>query len=82
MFTKKKASASSLPIITGTVAGAAIGAIAGVLFAPKKGKETRKDIKDSIEAIPSEVSSLLKGPAKTTRRASRVIAKKRRAASR
>lgn len=33
-------------IIAGILSGAAIGAIAGVLFAPKKGTETRKNITD------------------------------------
>lgn len=32
--------------IAGILSGAAIGAIAGILFAPKKGTDTRKDITD------------------------------------
>ncbi|NJW52804.1 YtxH domain-containing protein [Salinimicrobium oceani] len=32
--------------IAGIISGAAIGAIAGILFAPKKGTETRKNITD------------------------------------
>ena len=33
-------------ILAGILSGAAIGAIAGILFAPKKGTETRKNITD------------------------------------
>ncbi|MCX2836662.1 MULTISPECIES: YtxH domain-containing protein [Salinimicrobium] len=33
-------------ILAGILSGAAVGAIAALLFAPKKGSETRKDIAD------------------------------------
>ncbi|MGB7784972.1 MAG: YtxH domain-containing protein [Salinimicrobium sp.] len=33
-------------VIAGILSGAAIGAVAGMLFAPKKGKDTRKQIAD------------------------------------
>lgn len=33
-------------LIAGILSGAAIGAIAGILFAPKRGTETRKNITD------------------------------------
>ena len=36
-------------IVLGTLAGLAIGAIAGILFAPKKGSKTRKLITDKGE---------------------------------
>src|SRR3989344_490683 len=39
----KKESSSFL---TGALIGAAMGAVAGLLFAPKPGKETRKDLKE------------------------------------
>ena len=32
--------------LTGALIGAAMGAVAGLLFAPKPGKETRKDLKE------------------------------------
>lgn len=32
--------------VLGTLAGLAIGALAGILFAPEKGSETRKQIKE------------------------------------
>lgn len=36
-------------VLLGLLAGAAIGAIAGILFAPDKGSETRSKIKKSAE---------------------------------
>lgn len=38
------------------VLGVVVGAVAGVLFAPKSGKETRKDIKDGAVKAKTEVS--------------------------
>jgi gas vesicle protein len=40
---------TSKKIAIGTVFAAAIGYLAGILTAPKSGKETRKDIKDTAE---------------------------------
>lgn len=37
---------STQKILTAAVAGAVIGAVAGILFAPDKGSETRKKIVD------------------------------------
>lgn len=36
---------------TGVLLGAAAGAIAGLLFAPKSGKETREDIKEGMDDV-------------------------------
>lgn len=37
------------------VGGAVLGAVAGMLFAPKSGEETRKEIKDYASKVKSEV---------------------------
>lgn len=37
------------------VAGAVLGAVAGLLFAPKSGEETRKEIKDYASKVKGEV---------------------------
>lgn len=39
--------------------GALAGALAGVLFAPKAGKETRKDIKETAEKIKNDIAKRL-----------------------
>lgn len=49
--------------LQGTLIGAAVGAVAGLLFAPKSGKQTRQDIK--------------KGTLKAHRKASRSVKKVR-----
>lgn len=37
--------------VLGTLLGAALGAVAGILYAPKSGKETRKDLGDKAKEI-------------------------------
>jgi gas vesicle protein len=44
-------------IVLGTVAGLAIGAIAGVLFAPEKGSTTRNQIKDKSNDYAEKLKS-------------------------
>ena len=38
------------------IGGAVLGAVAGVLFAPKSGKETREEIKDYVVKVKKEVA--------------------------
>lgn len=40
------------------VAGAAIGAGLGLLFAPKKGKDLRNDLKDKIDELANKVKEI------------------------
>lgn len=50
-------------VVVGVLAGVAIGALLGVLFAPDKGSETRKKItrrgKDSVEDLEDKFDVLL-----------------------
>lgn len=40
------------------LAGAAIGVGLGVLFAPKSGKETRKELKDKLDALVEQAKNI------------------------
>lgn len=44
-------------IVLGTLAGLAIGAIAGILFAPEKGSKTRKQIMDKGDSYVEDLKS-------------------------
>lgn len=54
---KKKTSAKSLAV--GLAVGAALGTLVGMLFAPKKGSETRKDVEESFYKAKSDVAKHL-----------------------
>jgi gas vesicle protein len=43
--------------LVGLIVGAAVGVAAGILFAPDKGTETRKDLSKKADEIGKEVSS-------------------------
>ena len=56
-------------VVLGTVAGLALGAIAGILFAPEKGSATRKQIMDKgddyVDKLKSKAENLVgKGKAR------------------
>ena len=58
MATKKKAdSAKASKTSSKFFLGAALGAVAGVLIAPKSGKQTRKDIKRSAKKAGKKVKT-------------------------
>lgn len=44
--------------IVGTVVGGAIGSIIALMFAPKSGKETRQDLRDSSQKLIQKTSEL------------------------
>jgi gas vesicle protein len=44
-------------VLLGTLAGLAIGAISGLLFAPEKGSNTRKQIKDNSNEYMNELKT-------------------------
>lgn len=48
-------------VVLGTLAGLAIGAIAGILFAPEKGSKTRKKIVSKGEEYSDEVKAKVSG---------------------
>ncbi len=48
---------SKSKVVLGTLAGLAIGAIAGILFAPEKGSVTRKQIMDKGDDYVDELKS-------------------------
>lgn len=51
---------STKKVAIGAVVAAAVGYVAGILTAPKSGKETRKDIKDKAGQLMAEAEKRLK----------------------
>lgn len=47
-------------ILVGMIAAAAVGALVGTLFAPDKGKETRKKIRDTADDLMNKMSKGLR----------------------
>ncbi len=47
-------------VVKGGIIGVVLGAIGGILFAPKSGKETRQDIKDAALKANKEAEAKLK----------------------
>lgn len=54
-------------VVAGVAAGVAIGAAVGLLFAPKSGKATRKDIKDTAEKATKVVKQKAEETAETVK---------------
>lgn len=61
---KKRGSVKSLA--QGLAVGAALGALIGILFAPKKGSETRKDIEEGFYRAKADVARKLVKAKKVT----------------
>ena len=51
---RQKTKEAAAKIGVGAAVGTAIGAVAGILFAPKSGKETREDIAEKVVQVFSE----------------------------
>ena len=62
------------------VAGAAVGAGVGILFAPKSGKETREDIvkatKDGVEYVSENVNNAVKAVSEKAKGVKEVVEEK------
>jgi gas vesicle protein len=50
---------TTVKVLSGFIAGAAIGTIAGILIAPDKGSNTRKKIKDESKQLSDDLSHTL-----------------------
>ncbi|MDZ4749461.1 MAG: YtxH domain-containing protein [Saprospiraceae bacterium] len=51
---------SSVKVVLGVLAGVAIGAAAGILLAPHKGSETRKNISNRSDAYAQKLNNQFK----------------------
>lgn len=56
---------SSSKVLVGFLAGAAVGALAGILFAPDKGSDTRKKIAGKADSLKSSFSDFIDDLKKT-----------------
>ncbi len=51
---------TALALLTGVVIGTTIGAILGILYAPYKGRKTRRKIRHAVVGTAYDVSKLVK----------------------
>ena len=77
---------STVKVVLGTLAGLAIGSIAGILFAPEKGSKTRKQIMakgndyvDELKSKLDEFSDSVKERFESTKKDAENIAEKGKA---
>lgn len=54
----EKRTGSSGPLIVGLLIGSAVGAVTGLLLAPRSGRETRQLLKKSADALPELAEDL------------------------
>lgn len=57
---KKNKPISAKDLAVGALVGGAVGAAAGLLLAPKSGKETREDIKNKANEVATNVKQTVK----------------------
>jgi gas vesicle protein len=57
----------TLKFIVGLMAGAAVGGVLGLLFAPKKGSALREDIREFVSNLPEKVEEDIRNPEGKTR---------------
>ena len=62
-------------VATGTFIGTALGALAGILFAPKSGAETRKDIADKSKEVAENVKHTVSDSIEATKELADKVAK-------
>lgn len=65
---KKMMMTRRMDFVKGALIGAAVGSMAGVLLAPKSGKETVGDIKETFDEIKGKVASEVSKMGTITRR--------------
>ena len=64
---RKKKMKAAKDVATGAALGTAIGAVTGLLLAPKSGKETRKDIADKSKEVADTVKYTIEDSVEVTR---------------
>ena len=68
---------SKVNVVIGAMAGLAVGALLGVLFAPKQGKETRKKIskktKDSADSLKGKFNDIVDNAARNLRKTKKEV---------
>lgn len=58
---------NSSKIVVAGIVGAAVGAVAGILFAPAKGKKTRQKLANSAEELKGNVAEMVNNTAETVK---------------
>lgn len=64
---RKRKMKTAKDVATGAAIGTALGAVTGLLFAPKSGKETRKDIADKSKEVADNVKHTIEDSVEVTK---------------
>lgn len=67
---------NKLKVLEGTLVGAALGFVAGIMLAPKSGKELRKDLKKKSADFYKHLGSQLKKLKKVSEKDYKIMVKK------